>query len=424
MRRCAMRTIRAKRTNWDMLLFFILISAAALGNGMSDSVYSNYFKEAYHVTATQRALIEVPRELPGLLCALIIASLSMLGDIKISVIAQVLSCLGLMVLGLFSPTYGVMLIFLFINSMGMHLFLPLSDSIGMALAEPGHVGRRFGQYASLKMVFGFLAGLLVFFGFRLGWFSFRAPVNLLFLLGAGAFGIAVVAAALLLKRETALKPVRSRTRLVFHRRYRFFYLLTMLHGVQKQVANVFGAWVIVDLLLKGADIMSLLLITVSFISIFFMRAIGRWIDRFGIKRMMYVDALTFIGIYTVYGFVVWGITAKVLPGAGWPVLTVYALFVLDRLSMQIGVVKSLYRKQIAVTAEEITSVLSTGISLDHVVSILAAQLSGFIWMIWGPQWVFFLAAFFSLGNLIIAWRIPKEPGKEAPEGKDAAQVLR
>lgn len=424
MRRCAMRTIRAKRTNWDMLLFFILISAAALGNGMSDSVYSNYFKEAYHVTATQRALIEVPRELPGLLCALIIASLSMLGDIKISVIAQVLSCLGLMVLGLFSPTYGVMLIFLFINSMGMHLFLPLSDSIGMALAEPGHVGRRFGQYASLKMVFGFLAGLLVFFGFRLGWFSFRAPVNLLFLLGAGAFGIAVVAAALLLKRETALKPVRSRTRLVFRRRYRFFYLLTMLHGVQKQVANVFGAWVIVDLLLKGADIMSLLLITVSFISIFFMRAIGRWIDRFGIKRMMYVDALTFIGIYTVYGFVVWGITAKVLPGAGWPVLTVYALFVLDRLSMQIGVVKSLYLKQIAVTAEEITSVLSTGISLDHVVSILAAQLSGFIWMIWGPQGVFFLAAFFSLGNLIIAWRIPKEPGKEAPEGKDAAQVLR
>jgi MFS family permease len=419
-----MRTIRAKRTNWDMLLFFILISAAALGNGMSDSVYSNYFKEAYHVTATQRALIEVPRELPGLLCALIIASLSMLGDIKISVIAQVLSCLGLMVLGLFSPTYGVMLIFLFINSMGMHLFLPLSDSIGMALAEPGHVGRRFGQYASLKMVFGFLAGLLVFFGFRLGWFSFRAPVNLLFLLGAGAFGIAVVAAALLLKRETALKPVRSRTRLVFRRRYRFFYLLTMLHGVQKQVAYVFGAWVIVDLLLKGADIMSLLLITVSFISIFFMRAIGRWIDRFGIKRMMYVDALTFIGIYTVYGFVVWGITAKVLPGAGWPVLTVYALFVLDRLSMQIGVVKSLYLKQIAVTAEEITSVLSTGISLDHVVSILAAQLSGFIWMIWGPQWVFFLAAFFSLGNLIIAWRIPKEPGKEAPEGKDAAQVLR
>ena len=86
-------------------------------------------------------------------------------------------------------------------------------------------------------------------------------------------------------------------------------------------------------------------------------------------------------------------------------ITVYALFVMDRLSMQIGVVKSVYLKSIAVTREEITTTLSTGISLDHVVSILAAQLSGFIWTAFGPQWVFFMAAFFSLGNLFVAWRI-------------------
>jgi len=388
-----------------MLLFFIMISAAALGNGLSDSVYSNYFKEAYHVTTTQRALIEAPRELPGLLCALVIASLSMLGDARISLIAQVFSCAGLVALGLFTPSYGVMLIFLFINSMGMHLFMPLSDSMGMALAEPGQVGHRMGQYASLKMAFGFIAGLTVFFGFRFKAFSFQTPINLLFLLGSGAFLIAAAAAAMLVKRRASMFTGTRRTKLVFRKQYRYFYLLTMLHGVQKQIAFVFGAWVIVELLLKGADVMSLLLIASSFISIFFMRAIGRWIDRYGIKRMMYVDALTFIFVYVLYGFVVWGITARVLPGAGWPVLLIYALFVLDRLSMQIGVVKSVYLRSIAVNKEEITNVLSTGISLDHMVSILAAQLSGFIWMIWGPQWVFFLAAFFSLGNLFVAWRV-------------------
>jgi predicted MFS family arabinose efflux permease len=410
-----------KKVSREMLLFFIMISAAALGYGLSDSVYANYFKEVYHVSATQRALIEAPREVPGLLCALAIASMSMLGDIRISMIAQVLSCAGLVALGLFTPSYGVMLIFLFVNSMGMHLFLPLSDSIGMTLAEPGQIGRRFGQYASLKMMFGFAAGLIVFFGFRLGWFSFHTPVNALFLLSAGAFIIAALAAALLLRRETATKPVRRRTRLIFRKQYRWFYLLTMLHGVQKQIAYVFGAWVIVDLLLKGADVMSLLLIASSFISIFFMRAIGRWIDRFGIKRMMYVDALTFIFVYVLYGFAVWGITSRVLPGSGWPVLTVYALFVMDRLSMQIGVVKSLYLRQIALSKEEITNVLSTGISLDHVVSILAAQLSGFVWTIWGPQWVFFMAAFFSLGNLFVAWRIHDEPSEKSPDSADTPE---
>jgi predicted MFS family arabinose efflux permease len=388
-----------------MLLFFILIAAAAIGNGMSDSVYSNYFKETYNVTATQRAFIEFPRELPGLLCALVIASLSLLGDAKTSLIAQIASCVGLMALGLFTPSYGVMLIFLFINSMGMHLFMPLSDSMGMALAEPGQVGRRVGQYASVKMLCGFVAGLTVFFGFRFGAFSFHTPINLLFIIGTGFFLIAAVAAALLVRRNPpALLPHRG-MRLVFRKQYRYYYLLTMLNGVQKQIAYVFGSWVIVDLLLKRADTMSLLLITASFISIFFMRAIGRWIDRFGIKRMMYVDALTFIFIYTIYGFAVWGITSRMLPGAGWPVLLIYGLFVLDRLSMQIGVVKAIYLKSIAITREEITATLSTGTSLDHVVSILAAQLSGLIWTVFGPQWVFFMAALFSLGNLFVAWKV-------------------
>lgn len=402
-----------------MLLFFVMISAAALGNGLSDSVYSNYFKEVFNVTATQRAFIEFPRELPGLLCAVVIAGLSFLGDLKISLIAQILACIGLTALGLFTPSFSVMLIFLFINSLGMHLFMPLSDSIGMSLAEPGQVGRRMGQYASTKMMLGFAAGLLVFFGFRFKWFSFQTPVNLLFLIGAGAFLLAVIAAMLLVRLEGSAAPVkRKRVKLIFRRQYRWYYLLTMLYGVQKQIAYVFGAWVIVDLLLKGADVMSLLLIASSFISIFFMRLIGKLIDRLGIARMLYLNAFAFIFIYVIYGFVVWGITARLLPQAGWPVIMVYALFVIDRLSMQLTVVKSIYLRQIAVTEQEVTQVLSTGLSLDHFVSILAAQLSGLVWTFWGPQWVFFLAAFFSLGNVLVA-RKADEEGKRLAVNEQA-----
>ncbi|MFH1512222.1 MAG: MFS transporter, partial [Bacillota bacterium] len=268
---------------------------------------------------------------------------------------------------------------------------------------------RIGQYASVKTAMGFAAGILVFLGFRFNVFSFTTPVNLLFLIGAGAFLIAFVASVFLVKEKVpALTvPRQKRRKLVFRKEYRYYYLVTMLHGVQKQIAIVFGSWVIIELLGKKADTMSLLMITVSFISIFFMRVLGRWIDRFGVKKMMYLDALTFIFIYIVYGLVVWGITGKVLTGT-WPVFAIYALFVLDRISMQIGVVKSVYLRSIAVKPEEITSTLSAGTSLDHVVAIIAAQISGVVWTVWGPQWVFFLAAFFSLGNLFVAWKIPKD----------------
>ena len=407
-----------RTTRREMTLFFIIIAASAFGLGLSDSIFGNYFKDAFNVTATQRAFLEFPRELPGLLCAVVIAWLSAYGDAKSSVAAQIFSFLGLLALAVLAPSYGLMMVFLFINSMGMHLSMPLNDSIGMNIAEPERLGRRVGQYASVKTAMGFMAGLLVFFGFRFNVFSFTEKLNLVFLIGAGAFLIALVAAALLVKEKVpALSATKGKKRkLVFRKEYKYYYMVTMLHGVQKQIAFVFGSWIIIDLLGKKADTMSLLMITVSFVSIFFMRVLGRWIDRFGVKKMMYLDALTFIFIYIIYGMVVWGITGKVLPGAGWPVFAIYALFVLDRLSMQIGVVKSIYLRSIAVSKEDITSALSTGTSLDHVVAILAAQLSGLVWTVCGPQWVFFMAAFFSLGNLFVAWKIPKVQGfKELPE---------
>ncbi|HPF88608.1 MAG TPA: MFS transporter [Candidatus Limiplasma sp.] len=407
-----MKQLKIRR---EMVLFFIIVAAAAFGAGLSDSVYANYYKDAFNVTATQRAFIEFPRELPGLLCLFVITALSAYGMAKSNLVGQICSFVGLLALGLLTPSFGVMLIFLFINSMGTHLFLPLNDAIGMGIAEPDQVGHRIGQYASVKTAMGFAAGILVFFGFRLGWFSFTADINVLFLIGAGSFLVAVIASALLVKERVPLLSVaqKKRTKIVLRKEYKYYYFVTMLNGVQKQIALVFGSWVIIDLLGKKADTMSLLMITVSFISIFFMRMLGRWIDRLGVKKMMYLDALTFIFVYTIYGLVVWGITGELFSGASWPVFAIYALFIMDRLSMQIGVVKSVYLRSIARSPEEIPSTLSTGTTLDHVVAILAAQISGVVWTLWGPQWVFFIAAFFSLGNLFVAWRIPQSQPKAA-----------
>lgn len=392
-----------------MLLYMAVIALVALGNGFSDSILANYFKDAYHVDAVQRGFIEFPREMPGFLCALAIAALSTLGDIRASMVAQVLCVVGLTVLGLFTPAFGVMLIFLFFYSSGIHLFMPLSDSIGMALAEPDRIGKRMGQYNAVKQAVGFVAAIVVFFGFRLGWFSFSTQIKLPFLIAAVCFALAFAALVLLDRRAGHAHPKQKRKfRLVFRREYKYYYMLTVVRGVQKQIAFVYGTWVIVDLLSKGADVTAMLAIVSSFICIFFMTALGKWMDKFGIKKMMYVDALTFISVYVLYGLVVMGINAGSLPSVGWPVLMVYVLFILDRMSMQIGMVNAIYLRSIALDEDEVTATLSTGVSLDHIVSILAATAGGFVWKYWGSQWVFFIAAFLSLINIAVAWLVKPE----------------
>ncbi len=393
----------------DLLIFFFIIALVAMGAGLSDSVMANYFKEVFNMDAQQRAFIEFPRETPGLLCVFAIAALSFLGDLRLVILAQMLSCLGIFAMGVFSPSYTLMMFFLFIYSSGMHLFLPLTDSVGMALAEPGKLGKRVGQYGSIKAAFGFLSGFIVVFAFRFGLFSFSGNIHWIFVLASLCYLLAALCGVLLLRdrRDSSSIFQRKKLGLTFRREYKYYYFLTILNGVQKQIALVFGSWVIVDLLCKGADVMSILLMIASLLAIWMFRYLGRWIETKGIRFMMYLDALSFVFVYTLYGTVVWGLDAGWLSNGLLGAGLVYTLFILDRLSMQIGVVKAVYLRSIALSPEDVTTALSTGTSLDHLVAILAAQVSGLIWVTFGPQYVFFFAASLSLGNLYVASLMPK-----------------
>ncbi len=394
----------------DITLFLIVVALVAFGNGLSDSVFTNYFKEVFDMTAQQRAFIEFPREMPGVLCVVVIAALSFLGDLRIVILAQICSCIGIFAMGVFSPSYTVMMIYLFVCSMGMHLFLPLTDAVGMALAEPEHLGTRVGQYGSVKAAFGFVSGFVVFFGFRYGVFSFSGEIHTVFVVSALSFLLAAFVAFLLLKEKKGdpkFAAKKRKVKLIFRKEYKYYYLLTILNGVQKQIALVFGSWVIVDLLLKGADVMSVLIMAASLLAMVLFRYLGRWIETKGIRFMMFLDALSFVFVYTIYGTVVWGIYEGWIANLAVGTALVYILFVLDRLSMQIGVVKAVYLRSIALSPEDVTATLSTGTSLDHVVAIIAAQISGTIWMVFGPQYVFFFAASLSLGNVYVATRMPK-----------------
>ncbi len=394
-----------------LTVFFIIVALAAFANGMSESTLSSYFKETYDVTAVQRGFIEIPRETPGVLCAIIVAALSSLGDIRIAFIAHILAAVNLAVMGLFTPTFGVMLIFLFFSSVGFHLNLPLQDAIGLSLCEQSQVGRRMGQFASTKSIFSFIAAGLVLVGFRVGFFDFKRDIKLNFVVAAISYTLAAIMMLYLLKLVAPKKAPKKKFQLIFRKQYKFYYMLTILGGVQKQIIIVFGTWVVLDILGKGADTMAMLYIAANFISIFFMRALGKWLDKFGIKLMLFADAFSFVGVYLLYGFAVLWITTGDVP-VEIATAVIYALFIADRLSMNMGMIKSVYLRSIVWNPKEVSATLSTGITLDHIVTIFAGMAGGFIWEYWGSHWVFFMAAAFSLGNVVIAVLVQPQREKE------------
>lgn len=288
--------------------------------------------------------------------------------------------------------------------------MPLKDSIGLNIIGSENTGKKFGILNGFRTGAGFLAALAIFFGFSRGFFSFEHAVIRNFLIATVFFAAVIV---ILLKiRKLIGDPVIStgKGRFLFRKEYKFYYLLASLHGAHKQIAGVYGPWVLIYILVRQADRMALLSMVGMFLGIFFIPFAGRMADRFGLRAMMFAEGFAFISIYVLFGIFSGGLISGSIASVGLPILVIYVLFILDRMTMQLGMIRVLYLKSIAVDAAEISPTLSTGMSLDHAISIICALLGGMVWARWGPQYVFFIAAVLALGNVAVAFWLPRAKG--------------
>ena len=390
----------------ELKIFFAIVALTGLAMGLSDSVISNFFKDAYNVTAAQRGFLEFPRELPGVLCFLFVAMAAGIGDVRLAIISQTLAMVGAVVLGLFTPAFGVMAIFIFIHSMGQHLYMPLQDGIGLSIIGKQDVGKRMGQYAGIRTAFAMIASLIILVGFRTGFFSFQTQIKLPFLLGTvGFIGIIALYILLLTKYKVQGEPRENKFKIILRKKYTIYYILTVMVGVHRQIMVVYGPWVLIEILSRGADTMALLGMIGAFVGIFMLPAIGRIADRFGPKIILLSEGILFIFVYIAFGFLSNAFISGSLLMTGIPVIIVCGLYIFERLTMQMGIARTMHLKAIAEDPADITPTLSMGLGMDHVVSIVCAYLGGLLWYNYGPEYVFYIAAVFSIVNVVAALKI-------------------
>lgn len=382
-------------------LFIAVLALTALANGLGSNIFSNYFNEVFHIDEVQRGFIEIPRESPGILCMVLVAALGFLGNLWMAVASQVLVLAGLVVMGWMSPDYGTMLVFLFINSLGMHFFMPLNDAISMDLAEKGKVGETLGKFKGAATLFSMAAAVMVFFGFRTGLFSFGKKTILPFVLAAeltaGAVVLLVCMARLILQRDAV-----KNHKLLFRKRYAPYYMVTLAYGCQKRIKIVFAPWVIINLLGQGADTVALLTIAVHLAGVWAAPIIGKMLDRFGVRAMLWAEA-----VYIAVSFSVMGLLAGLLARGSFGLrdpLTwlVFGAYVLCVLFEQFNMVHAYMMRSIALDPGEVTRTLSVGLSVDHIMAIIASPVMGLIWKVWGVQYVFYLAALSALFQVAAA----------------------
>ena len=374
--------------------------------GLYRGIQDNYLAEIIHISPFERGIVEFFREIPGLLVIFILALMYRFSDSRIFKIGLSLTLGGITGLLFCSSdllrTKVLVVFFMVLYSLGEHITMPVRSTISMDLAKREKAGVSLGITASIHQL-GNIAGFLT--------------VMILFLLlskkGLGRtdilgyriiFGLAVgimVAAALTSYtiRETTTKSMRRR--FYFARKFHKYYMMEIFYGARKQVFLTFAPYVLI--IHYGADpsVMSLLYAVCAGACIFCGPLTGRIIDRLGYKVVMVGDTMILIVVCLLYGF-----SHRLFP-KNIAFIVVCSNFVMDSIISMASMANNVYVQRIASSQQEVTATLSTGISVNHLISILIALVGGWIWKVTGIEYLFTMSAVLGLISSIYAATIKK-----------------
>ena len=374
--------------NAQLMLFIAAGALIGMSQSIDTSIANNFFNDVFHITVTQRTILEIPREFPGLMVVFVSGALMFLGDIRIAFVATLLASLGMICLGTLSSSFGVMMIWLVMYSMGQHLFMPLSNSIAMTLADKKSIGKVLGTMNGLNTAVFLATSLVTALVFRF------IEVNYAVTYTVGALGY--LGAAILIFRMKPLKIEKKRSKIFLKKEFSVFYVLSIVNGARKQIFLTFGPWVLIKVFGQSVSTFAAIGFATAAIGIFFKPYVGRLIDKRGEKFVLGAEALLLFLVCAGYAA-----AEKTSVALG----LIIACYVADQLLNAAGMARATYVSKIAVHQDDVSPTLSMGLSLDHVVSMFIPFAGSLVWNAFGYQYVFIAGALIALLNFAITRKI-------------------
>ena len=388
------------KPNFGAKAFFFSILLWGIGVGCFAAALNNYLSDIYSMNSIERGYLEFFRELPGLALVFLLALLHKVSDWKILRIGTAISMVGAALLLI--PANKIFVIaFIMIWSLGEHLVMPIRAGIAMQVANKGCEGKSLGYLTSI-MNFGAVSGsLIVAVIFYIGTVYFKQSDVFLFNFLWCVIGILMVISIYSTFTKEAPKISSKRPRLYFNKKFNKFYALELFYGARKQIFLTFAPYVLIKEYNFSTAQMAFLLGVCAFINVFAAPAIGKLTDKWGYRNTLVWDTVILFFVCLMYGY-----AGKIFP-LNVAVIVLCLNFILDAVLSTTSLATNIYVKTLATNQDELTSTLSTGISINHLISIIAAPVGGYIWIKFGVEYLFIFSGVMAIANTLFALTIPK-----------------
>lgn len=398
-----MKLSQIYKSNSRYKSFLLSLLFIGLGYGLYKGVLDNYLANIVSMDSFDRGVTEFFRELPGFFLILILALFYRLSAQTIFRIGSLVTLIGLAMISFLPPEKVLVILAMTIYSTGEHIQLGMKNTLSLDYAAPGCGGASLGVMHALSEagnIIGYIAviGIFSLLPSSLGTFrmTFLMAVSLMALGGIAATTMGG-------KGKEQHKEV---SRFYFRRKFGKFYALEVFYGARKQIFFTFGPYVLILFYHASTQLISALFAISAICCFIASPLIGRIIDRFGYRIVMIMDTLILVIVCFFYGF-----AHHFFP---MPVALAICSFnyVLDSVISLASMASSVYVQDISSSREEVRATITTGISVNHFISILIALFGGWIWKTTGIEVLFTLSAILGIMNSIYAATIKTGRGKK------------
>ena len=388
--------------NYKMLLLSILITG--LSYGLYKGMLDNYFAEIVGIGEMERGVAEFFREIPGVILVLILALFYMLSAEAMYKAGAVFLLAGMGMMAILPPGKVLVILSITMYSFGEHIQIGMKNTLSLKYARAGHGGAALGAQNSASQIgtlVGYIAVVVAFTALAGGVGTYK----LFFAVAAVLAAVSVIFSFRITgKSETD----STKRRFYFHKKYKKYYMLEMFYGARKQVFFTFGPYVLI-LFYKADAAMISLLFAISAVTCFFASpVVGKIIDRIGYKTVMVTDTLVLVIVCFAYGF------AHRLFSHNVAFVICCCAYILDAVISLASMASNVYVQDLADNQEEVKATISTGVSINHVITVFIALFGGWIWQALGMELLFIISAVLGLGNSAYAATI-KTKKKTNPE---------
>ena len=338
------------------LIVFTVCSTMGLQTWLT--LFNNFAVDVAKLGGNSVGVIQSVREIPGFLALLAVFVIMFIKDHRLSALSIIILGLGLTITGWF-PSYAGLLTTTLVMSFGFHYFETTNMSLTLQYFDKATSPWVFGKQRSFAAASNIAVGILIYFlAFLLNFAGIYLLIGAL-IVAAGIWG--------LLQDPSDKTLVPQHKKMILRKKYWLFYFLTFMAGARRQIFMAFAVLLMVQKFSYSVQEITILFVINNIINYYLSPLIGKYIIRFGERKILSLEYSSLIVIFLAYATT----SSKLL---------VAALYILDHIFFNFAIAIRTYFQKVG-DHRDISPSMAVGFTINHIAAVFLPALGGILWMI-------------------------------------------